>query len=261
MALLGILQSHNSVTAWALVATAVAVAYLLSNRYQKGLSRVPGPWLRSISTIPRMWGIYTSHSHKSDIKLHQKYGKIVRVAPTILSVSDVVAINQIYGITTKFTKSGFYSLAEVYGEDGQLFPDPFVLKDKDMHARMKRNAANAFSLNALVQMEPFLDDIIATGLLKRLDSVAAQNTYCDFGELAKDFAMDAVTAVTFGKHFSFVERGDHLNFYKGLDLMTDYMAIVRTLGRFTNIVLWLTQVHSLDRFLGSTPGSSKIPGS
>lgn len=201
--------------------------YLLSNRYQKGLSSVPGPWLRSISTIPRMWAICRTHSHKYDIELHQKYGKIVRVAPTILSVSDPASINQLYGITTKFRKSGFYSLAEVYDEGGQLFPDPFVLKDKDLHARIKRSAANAYSLNALVQMEPFLDEVTAVGLLKKLDSVAAKNESCDFGELAKDFALDAVTSITFGKHFDYIERGDHLNFFKGLDIMTDYMAIVR----------------------------------
>jgi len=42
-------------------------------------------------------------------------------------------------------------------------PDPFILKDKEMHSRMKRNAANAYSLNALVQMEPYVDRLL--GLL------------------------------------------------------------------------------------------------
>lgn len=81
-----------------------------------------------------MWGIYSTHSHKYDLELHRKYGKLVRVAPNILCASD----------TAEWMRT----------ENGELMPDTFVLKDKVMHTRMKRNAANAYTLNALVSMEP-----------------------------------------------------------------------------------------------------------
>ncbi|KAK5188987.1 hypothetical protein LTR96_011027 [Exophiala xenobiotica] len=214
----------HSPTTWLATLLVLTALYLTSNRYQKGLSKIPGPWVRSLSTLPRMWAIYATHSQEYDIKLHEKYGKIVRVAPNILSISDTSEINQLYGITTKFTKSGFYSLAEVYDENGQLFPDPFILKDKDLHSRMKRNAANAYSLNALIQMEPYVDEVLGA-LLNKLDSFAANGADCDLGETSKDYAMDAVTSITFGKNFNYINKGDHLRFYKGLDVMTDYMAI------------------------------------
>lgn len=218
----------HSPTTWLATLLVLTALYLTSNRYQKGLSKIPGPWVRSLSTLPRMWAIYATHSQEYDIKLHEKYGKIVRVAPNILSISDTSEINQLYGITTKFTKSGFYSLAEVYDENGQLFPDPFILKDKDLHSRMKRNAANAYSLNALIQMEPYVDEVLGA-LLNKLDSFAANGADCDLGETSKDYAMDAVTSITFGKNFNYINKGDHLRFYKGLDVMTDYMAIVSTI--------------------------------
>ncbi|KAJ9642786.1 hypothetical protein H2204_002434 [Knufia peltigerae] len=214
----------HSPTTWLATILVLIALYLASNRYQRGLSKIPGPWIRSISTLPRMWAIYATHSQEYDIELHEKYGKIVRVAPNILSISDTSEINQLYGITTKFTKSGFYSLAEVYDTSGRLFPDPFILKDKEMHSKMKRSAANAYSLNALIQMEPYVDEVLAA-LVKKLDSFAADGADCDIGEISKDYAMDAVTSITFGKNFNYVDRGDHLRFYKGLDTMTDYMAI------------------------------------
>jgi hypothetical protein len=37
-------------------------------------------------------------------KLHRKYGKIVRVAPNVLSFGDPAAIQDIYGLNKGYTK-------------------------------------------------------------------------------------------------------------------------------------------------------------
>jgi len=178
-----------------------------------------------MSTIPRIWSVYRASSHLDDINLHHKYGKIVRVAPTIFSISDTAEISHIYGVTTKFAKSGFYSLAEVYDKTGKLLPDPFVLRNKELHSRMKRNAANAYSLAALQQQEPYVDEV-TRNLLKILDRHAETGNVCDIGDIAKNYAMDAVTTITFGRNFNYLEKGDTLKLYKGIDIFTDYMAIV-----------------------------------
>lgn len=172
-----------------------------------------------------MWSIYRTHSHLYDIKLHEKYGKIVRVAPNTLDISDIDEISHIYGITTKFVKSGFYELAEVYDKNGELLPDPFILKDKALHTRMKRGAANAYSMSAVVQAEQYVDNVTKT-LLSLLDNSAQDGSVCNIGELLKNYAMDTVIAITFGKHFNYLEKGDTLKLYKNLDVFTDYMAIV-----------------------------------
>lgn len=211
-----------------LIATAVVLLYLLLNRYQKGLNKIPGPWLDSVSTIPRMWHVYRGQSQDRDIELHKKYGKIVRIAPNTLSISDPSVINQLYGITTKFKKSDFYSLAEVYDEQNQLIPDPFVLKDKELHSRVKKNAANAYSLANLVQMEPYVDRVTER-LLMKLDRGTENKTGVDLGILLKNYAMDAVFSITFGSDFDYIEKGDTLGMYRLIDLFTDYMAIVSSL--------------------------------
>lgn len=246
------------------VGVALVVLYLLSNRYQKGLWRIPGPGLRSISTIPRMLAIYLTHSHKYDIELHRKYGKVVRVAPNILSISDTAEINQLYGITTKFIKSGFYSLAEVFDENGELMPDPFVLKDKTLHSRMKRNAANAYSLNALVQMESYVDDV-TSHLLTILDEYAEAGTICNIGDIVKNYAMDAVTSITFGRNFNYLDKGDTLRFYTTLDIFTDYMAIASS--HFTSFTVEIRLIYSVvwtntldSQISAKEPADSKMVG-
>lgn len=207
------------------------LALFLKNRYRKRLSQVPGPFLRSISTIPRIWSVYRGRSHETDLELHHKYGKVVRLAPNTLSVSDPAEVNQLYGITTKFVKSDFFALAEAYDEDGSLLPDPFVLRDKQMHARMKRNAANAYSLQAIVQMEPYVDQVLGD-LYTLLDGYATNKQACDLGTICRNYAMDGVTSITLGRNFNYLFKGDTLKFYKMLDVFTDYLAIVSSRSLF-----------------------------
>ncbi|KAI8287658.1 hypothetical protein K4K60_012226 [Colletotrichum sp. SAR11_57] len=172
-----------------------------------------------------MWSVYRGHHHLDELKWHAKYGKIVRVAPNLVAISDVDEINQIYGIGTKFIKSAFYDLSALYDEEG-LVPDPFVIRhDKGLHSRMKRNAANAYSMNGLVQFEPWINTVMDR-LVAILDRNASSGTVCDLGTLLKMFAMDAVCTLTMGRDLSYMEKGDHLGFFPTLDLFTSYMSIV-----------------------------------
>lgn len=114
---------------WVLVLLSAIIAHLVHNYVKRGLWRVPGPWLRGISSLPRILSVYNSNSHDGDIQLHRRYGKIVRLAPNLLSIADPAEINQIYGIGTSFYKSPFYNLSSAYDDEG-LVPDTFVLTDK-----------------------------------------------------------------------------------------------------------------------------------
>lgn len=216
--------------------------HFFRNRYQKGLHAVPGPFLNSISSIPRIWSVYRSQSHSTDIELHRRYGRVVRLAPRIISVSDVQAINQIYGITTKFVKSDFFKLGAFIDEDGEYIPDPFSTKDRKIHSRLKRGAANAYSLNSIVHMEPYIDKVTER-LIKLLDGYVESKRPCRLGDTLKNYAMDAIFAITFGKDFNYLENGDHLELYRSLDISTDYMAIVRT-PVICSVSLVISDLHS-----------------
>ncbi|KAI8680890.1 Cytochrome P450 oxidoreductase [Fusarium keratoplasticum] len=213
-----------ALASWHLILPSILILYLVSNRYQGGLYKVPGPWLNSVSTLPRMWSVYKGQHHLDDLRLHAKYGKYVRLAPNLVSISDPGQINQIYGINTSFFKSPFYELSAVYDEQG-LVPDPFVIQNnKSLHSRMKRNAANAYSMNGLLKFEPWVDDVMER-LLVKLDNHADVETSCDLGDMMKNFAMDAVCRLTFGRDLNYLDKGDQHGFFRLLDLFTPYMAI------------------------------------
>lgn len=83
---------------------AVVVGNLIINRYGQGLNHIPGPLSQSITQFLRAYQVWKGDIHTTDFSLHRKYGKVVRIGPRLLSVSDPNEINSIYGITTKFHK-------------------------------------------------------------------------------------------------------------------------------------------------------------
>lgn len=78
-------------------------------------NHVSGPFLASISNIPRLMWARSGHAHQIHIDLHRRYGKLVRLGPNAISVGEPLEVPQIYGTTgpnfgkvgSKFLESGY----------------------------------------------------------------------------------------------------------------------------------------------------------
>ena len=68
------------------------------------LHQVPGPFLATISNLPRVLWILSNRAHDLHIDLHKRYGKLVRFGPNMVSVGDPAEIPNLYGYTAKFAK-------------------------------------------------------------------------------------------------------------------------------------------------------------
>lgn len=68
---------------------------------------------------------------------------------------------------------------------------------------MKRSASNAYSTNGLVQMESWIDPVTERLLSKLHDQVGEP---IDMSSVLKDYAMDAVFAVTFGETLTTLKK-------------------------------------------------------
>ena len=83
------------------------LCYIVYEKNQPGLRKVPGPFWASISGFWRVYQVYKGDLHETNIKLHQEYGPLVRLAPNVVSVADPDAIRIIYGLNSGFTKVTF----------------------------------------------------------------------------------------------------------------------------------------------------------
>lgn len=97
--LVGSLLGH-----WPSILFVALVSYLVKNRFNRGLSKHPGPFLASITDWWRFWIVYKRRPEVEHIRLHEKHGNVVRLGPNALSFSDPQALKTIYGLNKGFVK-------------------------------------------------------------------------------------------------------------------------------------------------------------
>jgi hypothetical protein len=95
----------QTIVLWCLIALSVftAVDYVRTF-FRKGLRTLPGPLLARFSGLYRLSMVIKGDSPQNYRKVHDQYGKIVRVGPNEVSVSDASAVPSIYGLGSKFLK-------------------------------------------------------------------------------------------------------------------------------------------------------------
>lgn len=88
---------------------AVVVVDYARNFFRKGLKNLPGPGLARLSGLYRLSMVINGDSPQNYRRLHDRYGKLVRVAPNHVSISDSSEIPRVYGIGSKFLKVPAFS--------------------------------------------------------------------------------------------------------------------------------------------------------
>ncbi|CAE6467611.1 unnamed protein product, partial [Rhizoctonia solani] len=114
-------------------------------------STIPGPGLAAFSNL---WLAYVSAKgcrSTSVHELHQRYGKLVRIAPNHVSIADNKAVECLYAHGSNSSlKSDFYD-AFVSINDAL-----FSTRDKAAHARKRKLVSAAFSLQNVLHFEPHI---------------------------------------------------------------------------------------------------------
>jgi hypothetical protein len=98
---------------WFIIVFVSLVAHLLYARYCYGLNAYPGPLLASASGVWRVWYTWNHRHEKPLVRLHERYGEVVRIAPNVLSFANPQAIKDIYGTHQNFPKVTALSLSAI----------------------------------------------------------------------------------------------------------------------------------------------------
>lgn len=103
------------------------------------------------------------------------------------SIADPASLKAIYGAGTKFRKSDWYSVWQGHRKF-DLFPE----RDEKLHGQQRSLVSRAYSMAALVDLEPHVDDTIRH-LCTKLE--AMQQASIDLGYWLQLFAFgESVTA-------------------------------------------------------------------
>ncbi|KAK4565898.1 hypothetical protein LTR86_003747 [Recurvomyces mirabilis] len=135
---------------------AYSAARRILTRYHSSLRDIPGPRLAAWTRLWRFSNVSKGHAHITNIELHGKHGKLVRVGPKVISCSDPAMIPIIYNTQGTFAKSAFYPMQSL-SWNKRAQPNVFSERDERKHREMKRKVASAYTVDALLKMENGID--------------------------------------------------------------------------------------------------------
>ncbi|KUI56974.1 Pisatin demethylase [Cytospora mali] len=237
---------------WFLIIPGTIIVRALYRKYASPLRKYPGPWLASATRLWKLISAASTHTHLDHIELHKKYGPVVRIGPNEVSLSSPEAARMLLSAGKRFYKTKFYGVFPPPEN-----PDIFTEYREDVHAQKKKVANVPYSMAAMQQLSPFIDDTIEL-LTQKMDAAAAGRTgapirdfskgpVVDLGNWLHWFAFDVLGEVAFSRSFGFLEQG------------RDVDGAIHTIDesqRYNGIV---GQVPFMDHFLRRNPLWKLIP--
>ncbi|KAF3902746.1 hypothetical protein AA313_de0203238 [Arthrobotrys entomopaga] len=194
------------------------------------LRRIPGPFLAGLTNLWRVYYVKKGDAQVTYVRLHKKYGNVVRVGPNSVSVSGLEAIQAIYNVQDKFPKSEFYT-PQQFIVRGKPYENMFNTTNEDFHQLLRKPVAKAYAMTTIVEYEPFVDDTTLL-FLSKMEELVGQTI--DFAVWLQYYAFDVIGEMTFSKKFGFLEKGE------------DVGGIIHTLHSLSRIQI-LGQIPWVDR--------------
>lgn len=183
-----------------------ALATAVYNVFFHPLRKYPGPTLLSITRIPLSWIELSGDSHRHLLKLHKKYGPIVRIAPNVLNYSHPDALMEIRGHRkagkTEHQKDPYRHATN---------QDNILGADRTNHTRYRRSLANGFSHQSMLAQEPIIKKHVDK-LFMQLDEACVK----EGGPLKVDMmrwfnytTFDIIGDLSFGGPFGCLDSQDY----------------------------------------------------
>lgn len=186
------------------------------------LAKFPGPVLRGAFKFPFLYSLFKGSSVRETKAFHDKYGRVVRIAPDHLSFNTARAFKDIYG-----TRPGRKQLQK----DEEWFVDhkepvniisrspslhkrealtmPSESNDAD-HARIRKTISYAFSETALREQESMLTSH-TTHLVRKLEQLVQgpENGRVNMTNYYNFLTFDVIGDLCLGEPFGAIESGEY----------------------------------------------------
>ncbi|GME33993.1 hypothetical protein G7Y89_g3922 [Neofusicoccum parvum] len=190
--------------AYILVSLLAIITYVVYQLHLSPLKSVPGPLWAKLSPWWRVVKVSTGNWQQHSIDLHEKYGRIVRIAPNEISITDPEAINKVYGHTGhSWRKAKWYHTWDpgdkVKGPH-PLFNDTNVSR----HREHRRMLSRAYSMTYSLGLETYIDPVI-TCFMKKMHSLVGSKL--DLSIWAQFLAYDVMSELAFGQPWRLMEKG------------------------------------------------------
>ncbi|OGM50080.1 hypothetical protein ABOM_001246 [Aspergillus bombycis] len=187
-------------------------------------------------------------------KLHEKYGRIVRISPNELSFDSVEAMKTIH--SHRPPTSPHHIKSEFYAATNAGFSRRCVGSEEDpqKHRRMRKMLSPSFSQRALLEQESIIDGIVDRFVRIIGEKAPPSSNGINMIKWFEMTAFDILGDMAFGESFHSLEAGKP-HFWGNNILDHIYMATVIDIVRRFSILTTLGNILIPSRYLLESPNS------
>jgi hypothetical protein len=165
------------------------------------LASIPGPFLARATPFYPIYLYYHGDFALHMRHLHDVHGEFVRITPNHIAVSSSTSLKQLW--TTKgFEKGDFY---DAFTLGISRHRDLFTIRLNSFHSQRKRIHGNVWSMTSVLEMEEYMDELIALFLLK-MGRLADEKELMDVGLWTWRYTYDIIGELFFGKMYGFLDQ-------------------------------------------------------
>ncbi|KAK5997496.1 Cytochrome P450 monooxygenase gsfF-like protein [Cladobotryum mycophilum] len=157
---------------------AVLLTIVIGRRYYSSLSKYPGPFLGSFSTLWQMRHAMRGNFSKDLHQLHLDHGDFVRISHREISVTHPDAVRDVLQAPLRSPKEA---------------------------SRRQKNIGNAYTVSSILPMEPQMDDVLRH-MRECFFALADAGKAVEVGDFWTWAAFDIVGEVTFSRRFGFLNE-------------------------------------------------------
>lgn len=184
----------------------IAIAsYVLYQWFLSPLSWVPGPKLAALSPAWILYITWAEKRNRTVHALHEKYGPIVRLGPSEVSISDPAYLKIIYS-SGNYDKSSFYGQYGNYNEK-----NTFSSLDRFSHIKRRKAVNQLYSKSSVTNTdnESMVQNKV-NDLMSYINAKVASKQAVEVYNMFHALAMDVVTGFIFGadKGSNFLQIGN-----------------------------------------------------
>ncbi|KAK3986012.1 benzoate 4-monooxygenase cytochrome P450 [Cladorrhinum sp. PSN332] len=182
--------------------TSIALFTLFTwRRCFSSISDIPGPFAASFTRIWHILRILKGDQNLELIRLHDKHGHFVRIAPNEVSVSHPDGPRKI--LAAPLHKASWYKV--IAFPDGR-FENPMSATDPAVKNELSRHLAPAYTLSNLLRSEASIGQTIDL-LFGWFDKFAASGEPIDLDKFFTFATSDVIGETVFSKQFGFLREG------------------------------------------------------
>ncbi|PCG89352.1 Cytochrome P450 [Penicillium occitanis (nom. inval.)] len=164
------------------------------------LRHFPGPFWAKVTDLWHAKLIKTGKEFSALYELHNRYGPVVRIGSSRLSVTDLTALRIIYKVGAPFPKTDYYAPFQTPGVGVDIFSE----RNEAIHGKFKRQFAQIYSASAVKDLDANIDNSIQR-FIYNLQHQGAENI--DLGKWVERLLFaDCMCDLHFGQNLAYLDH-------------------------------------------------------